>query len=320
MLLTLAFLAGLGLQLAVSQTQPGASGNAASGTLYQRSFGNPAHPAVIYLHGGPGYNSSVFEVMAAQKLAGEGFHVLVYDRRGEGRSGSTAAFTFEETNHDLEQLMAQHNIQKATLLGHSFGGVVGLKFAERYPEKVNALILVGAPLALQESFRTIIKNVKTRYEAKADSTNLAYIRQLETMDTASLAYSSYCFLHAMQAGLYSPDSPSLEARELYKSFATDSLLLTHARNMGYAGPQGFWKNEAYTTLNLWPLLKQQMLAGLRVYGIYGKEDGLYSRGQIRRLEQHIGEANLLYLDHCSHNPFVDQQNIFLAMLRGWLNP
>ena len=135
-----------------------------------------------------------------------------------------------------------------------------------------------------------------------------------------LANSSFCFLHAMQAGLYSPDSPSVEAKALYGRFATDSLLLAHARDMGYAGPQGFWKNEAYTTLNLWPLLGKLKAAGMPVFGIYGKEDGLYSRAQLRRLEQHVGEANLAYLDHCSHNPFVDQQPIFLALLRGWLMP
>ncbi|MBI1193560.1 MAG: alpha/beta fold hydrolase [Bacteroidetes bacterium] len=286
--------------------------------LYQRSFGNPTQPAVIYLHGGPGYNCSVFEATAAQALADEGFFVLVYDRRGEGRSGTEAAYTFEETLVDLNLLLEEHNITQATLLGHSFGGVVGLLFADRHPEKVSALVLVGAPIALQETFRTIIKNVRTRYEAKADSVNLAYIRQLEQMDTTSLAYSSYCFLHAMQAGLYSVAEPTEEAKILYETLANDSILFPHARAMGYAAPQGFWKNETYTTLNLWPLLGSRLADGLRVYGIYGKEDGLYSRAQIRRLEQHLGETNLVNLDHCSHNPFVDQQPVFLALMRGWL--
>jgi len=293
---------------------------ATSPSLYQRSFGSPANPAVIYLHGGPGYNCSVFEATTAQLLADQGFFVLVYDRRGEGRSDVEAAYTFEETLSDLNLLLDQHNIAQAALLGHSFGGVVGLLFAERHPEKVSALVLVGAPLALQETFRTILKNVRTRYETRADSVNLGYIRQLENMDTASLGYSSYCFLHAMQAGLYSPAEPTEETQKIYEYFAEDSVLFPLARSMDYAGPQGFWKNEAYTTMNLWPLLGKCMAAGLPVYGIYGKEDGLYSRAHVRRLEQYLGEANLTYLDHCSHNPFVDQQAIFLALMRGWLTP
>ncbi len=64
--------------------------------LYTRSFGNPASTPVIFLHGGPGYNSVPFEVTTAEKLSQNGFYVIIYDRRGEGRSKDTAArFTFQ---------------------------------------------------------------------------------------------------------------------------------------------------------------------------------------------------------------------------------
>ena len=45
--------------------------------LYIETFGNQKDTPIIYLHGGPGYNSTSFEVTTAEKLAKEGFFVIV---------------------------------------------------------------------------------------------------------------------------------------------------------------------------------------------------------------------------------------------------
>ncbi len=93
--------------------------------IYSRAFGNPKNSAVIFLHGGPGYNSSSFEITTAETLADSGYYVIVYDRRGEGRStASQAQFNFKETFADLNLVFNQYQIEKATLIGHSFGGIV----------------------------------------------------------------------------------------------------------------------------------------------------------------------------------------------------
>jgi proline iminopeptidase len=47
----------------------------------------------------------VFEATTAQPLADKGFYVIVYDRRGEGRSlDSTATFTYREAITDLNEI------------------------------------------------------------------------------------------------------------------------------------------------------------------------------------------------------------------------
>ena len=72
-----------------------------SQTIYSKAFGDPKNDPIIYLHGGPGYNSMGFEITTAQKLSENGFYVIVYDRRGEGRSpDEQAVFTFQETFDD----------------------------------------------------------------------------------------------------------------------------------------------------------------------------------------------------------------------------
>jgi proline iminopeptidase len=285
--------------------------------LYVQSFGNKSDKAIVYLHGGPGYNSANFERTTAQELADQGFYVLVYDRRGEGRSEKMdSQFTFEETNQDLLAICESHKLKKVSLIGHSFGGVVATRFAGKYPEMVENIYYVGAPLSFQDTFREIIGRCKEIYTAKDDQASLKYIGMLENMDTTSLQYSSYSFMHAMQNGFYTPKEATAEAKALYGTFRTDSVLLKYAGKMGYTAPQGFWKNEQYTCIDLTVEMKKLSKLGVELHGLYGQEDGLFGKGQIANLKKLIQEDQFRYLENCSHNVYIDQQVIFLEYLKS----
>ena len=54
-----------------------------------------------------------------------------------------------------------------------------------------------------------------------------------------------------------------------------------------------------------------------IYAIYGKEDGLYSKEQIAELKNIVGDSKVKYLENCSHNVFIDQQNEFINSLKNW---
>lgn len=289
-----------------------------SQTIYSRTFGNPQENPVIFLHGGPGYNCANFEATTAQALAEKGFYVIVYDRRAEGRSEDTKAqFTFRETFDDLNLLYQKYGLSKATLIGHSFGGIVAALFAEDHPEKVQSVILVSAPVSLQATFKTILTKSKSLYLAKSDSLNLHYISMLENMDTTSIQYSSYCFGHALQNGFYSPKAATDEAKKIYLTFKTDTVLTKYAMNMTYEAPYGFWTNEKYTTIDLTDNLSAVQKLGVEIFGLYGVDDGLYSTSQVSDLQTILGQNNLKYLENCSHNVFIDQQAQFLGTVMEW---
>ena len=65
--------------------------------LYIKTYGNEKDKPIIFIHGGPSGNATLFEGTTAQNLADQGFYVIAYDRRGEGRSiDPKATFTYEE--------------------------------------------------------------------------------------------------------------------------------------------------------------------------------------------------------------------------------
>lgn len=73
------------------------------------------------------------------------YRVVRYDRRGFGKSSAPEApFSHRD---DLKQLFTQLNIEKAILFGMSAGGAWSINFALTYPDKVKALVLVGAVVA-----------------------------------------------------------------------------------------------------------------------------------------------------------------------------
>ena len=130
------------------------------GTLYARVAGNLGSGNVlIALHGGPG-NSSDYMVSLGQ-LAGEKQAVVIFDQRGTGRStdlGSDAVnYSFAKYVEDIEAVREAAGADKISLLGHSWGGVLAMRYAASYPQHVLSMVLMGsgapslqAALAAQE--------------------------------------------------------------------------------------------------------------------------------------------------------------------------
>lgn len=281
--------------------------------LYLRTFGEKTNPAVVFLHGGPGYNAASFEISTADTLSKRGFYVIVYDRRGEGRSQpASATYSFKESFSDLNQVYERAGIQSAMLVGHSFGGILGTLFAEKFPKKVHALALVSAPVNLQASFRTILDSSEALYRKNDDAINFRYLEMLRKMDTASLEYMSYCFLHAMQNGFYAPEKASNEAQAILTRMQTDTAYYWISE-MSQDAPAGFMKTESYTTLNIARAI-EAVKRKIPVIGLYGEEDGLYGSDQITWLKTTLGEDAFAYLKQCSHSVFIDRQGTFLEWM------
>lgn len=97
---------------------------------------------VLVFHGGPGGASRLrhAEVFDRRK-----FRVVFFDQRGCGRSqpsGETAHNTTADLLHDAARLLDFLDIkEKVILLGGSWGATLALLFAEKYPERVKALLL-----------------------------------------------------------------------------------------------------------------------------------------------------------------------------------
>jgi len=113
--------------------------------LHVDTFGNPADPIIIMIHGGPGgdYRS----LLQAQAFANDGYFVVFYDQRGTGLSQRVDASDFEEVQimiDDLDALITHFRLtseQKVFLVGHSWGAMLATGYINQFPEKINGVVL-----------------------------------------------------------------------------------------------------------------------------------------------------------------------------------
>lgn len=75
------------------------------------------------------------------KLFASDFEVHVIDQRNHGRSFHSDDFSYELMSHDLLYYFSRHNIERASLLGHSMGGKTAMFFAVEFPDMVSKLIV-----------------------------------------------------------------------------------------------------------------------------------------------------------------------------------
>lgn len=295
-----------------------AASTAIAQSLYSRVFGKKTDDPVIFLHGGPGSSSVYFEATTAQKLADKGYYVVVYDRRGEGRSkDSTATMNYKEFFEDLDRIYQKYQLIRAHLIGFSFGGLVTALYAEKYPEKVKSIILTSALVSQQASYNTILSSVQRIYKHRNDTTNLAVLDKIREMDTNSLAYRTAVFTHASQNGFFSLPDPDTRAQQIYETYKTDTLITRYVKNE--RAVETFWENESQKNIDITPVLKRLTQGKMHVYAIYGKQDGLFSERQIADILGITGKSRLKYLDNCSHTVFIDQQEKFLEAVDSWLS-
>jgi len=104
--------------------------------LFFRKEGNG--PPLVIVHGL--YGSSDNWINIGKRLAKK-HTVYMLDQRNHGRSPFADSHTYNDLRDDLTDFFEQHNIEKATLLGHSMGGKVAMWFAADFPEKVEKLVI-----------------------------------------------------------------------------------------------------------------------------------------------------------------------------------
>lgn len=293
-----------------------------SQALFSNAFGDPKNPAVVFMHGGPGYNPVSFELGAANNLADLGYYVITFDQRGCGRSKKDTIvdhYKFNKANEDINTILKRYSVTQAYFIGHSWGGTEAIKYAESYPEKVKGIILVGSPLNYQLGFKSIIEHCEEKFKLKKDSISLKQLAAIKKLDTTKLEYSSMCFMFAMNTGLYTPSQPSDERKTIYDEMKKNKKA-QYLSVMTSDPVYGFFMNEQYTMLDMNYYVKKVKDKGIPVYGMYGKEDGLFNQKQIDMIKKTLGDANVALVDNSSHNVFLDQRSEFLKQAKKWLTP
>ena len=115
------------------------------GPLYAYTGGrvfDPARPTVLFIHGV--LNDHSVWILQSRYLAHHGHNVLAIDLPGHGRSGGTAPASVQQAAASVHELLDALGIERAALVGHSWGSLIALQASAEAPERVSHLALVGS--------------------------------------------------------------------------------------------------------------------------------------------------------------------------------
>ncbi|WP_375574635.1 alpha/beta fold hydrolase [Paracidovorax oryzae] len=110
---------------------------------------DPARPTVVMVHGV--LNDHSVWGFQSRHLAHHGWNVLAVDLPGHGRSGGEAPQSVEEAADFIVALLRTLGVQRAALVGHSWGSLIALEAAARLGDAATHLALVGTAYPMKVS-------------------------------------------------------------------------------------------------------------------------------------------------------------------------
>jgi proline iminopeptidase len=270
--------------------------------LYYRVTGEGV--PIVLVHGGPGLDHGYFLPQMAR--LGKGYKLIFYDQRATGRSSTdvdTNSMTMDNFVEDLEGIRKAFNLEKMNLMGHSWGGLIAMFYAVKYPTHLGSLMLINSTPASAVLRDSTFSSMSARM-SKGDSIEQAEI-------TASTAFKQR-----------EPETMAKFFRLLfrgtfYQKRYIDSLSLnfdsTYAK---ISMMQRFLSRDS--VLKSYDLFEKLDTIQCPVMIVGGDHD-MIPPAFNERIQEHIKNSRYICLPDCGHFPFVEAQDEFFPTVRAFLS-
>lgn len=122
-----------------------------------------ARPTVVFIHGV--LNDHSVWALQSRHMANRGWNVLAVDLPGHCRSEGDAPASVEQAADFIGALLDALGVQRAALVGHSWGSLIALEAAARLGARVSHLVLVGTAYPMKVSPALIESSLNTPEKA-----------------------------------------------------------------------------------------------------------------------------------------------------------
>jgi proline iminopeptidase len=262
-------------------------------SIFERRIGEG--PPTVVLHGGPGahhdYLLPGFDALARNR------ELIYYDQRGGGRSpvSRETPVGWREQVADLEALRGQWGLQRLTIAGYSWGGLLALLYATEFPDRVDRLALVSPAPAWREA--------RMEFERRFAERNLAPELQRERSVLR-------------ESGLRERDAAAYAQRLFELSVAPYFSDPARVRDLTPFRVTGRTQQEVWSSLADYDLRPALARLSLPAIVLHGEDDAipLDSARAVARLLK----AEFHPLPRCGHVPYIEAFEEFVRFMDGFL--
>ncbi|MES5894382.1 MULTISPECIES: alpha/beta hydrolase [Bacillus cereus group] len=284
--------------------------------LYVEAYGNPKSKPVLYLHGGPGESCYDFSFHQAVRLK-DSLYVIMIDQRGVCRSeGITEEepFGLNDLVEDCEEIRKLLQIEKWSVIGHSFGGYVALLYATTYPNSIEKLIFEGPTFDFALTSRALLQKTGTLLKK--------YGKELAAEDC--FAYSSNNASSEELLEAYISLSAELEEKRMeiynYKEDETDDSLYSDEEWEVFSNRSKIHfdrlKSEGACHTSLLCEIKDIQNPMLL---IVGKHDVVTCEKQIETFNKDAQNGKCIIFEESGHTPHYEEADRFAETVIHFLN-
>lgn len=264
--------------------------------LHAETFGNPANPMLVVLHGGPGGDYRY--LLNAQAFAREGYYVIFYDQRGSGLSKrhDKTSYRINIMEEDLGAVIAHYRTsvsQKVFLLGHSWGAMLASAYINANPAKISGAILA-------EPGGLVYADI------------LAYVKRAQSLKLSSETLNDAMFADQFFTGR--------ENQHEILDYRYALLRLTEGANDSPTGDEGLlsgWRPGVVVSRVLFELAEKQGIDWTtnlkqyktRVLFVYSANNRAYGLAHAQHVSSAYPTVQLLRIDEAGHS--------MLSFPKGW---
>ncbi len=249
-------------------------------------YGDSNLPAIIILHGFLGSSKNWTTI---SKIISTSVRVIAVDLRNHGDSFHHDKPHYEDMTEDVLDLTQTLKIDKFTLMGHSMGGKVAMKFACLYPEKINSLIVIDIAPKQYFPHRREIASMLAIDLSKLSSKQDAEI-QLEK-DVPDLGLRKFLLTNLVQ-----------ESETKFRWKVNLPVFVKEVSNLGVN-----------------PLTDKNRFLGKTLFILGGKSD-FVKEADYPLLCKYFPNARVKVIENSDHNPHFSAREKFLEMIVEEIKP
>jgi pimeloyl-ACP methyl ester carboxylesterase len=247
--------------------------------LHYAEHGNHDGDPVVFLHGWP---DSWFSFSRVVPLLPGRLHAFVPDQRGFGESDRPdGGYGIEEFADDIVAFLDAVSIERATIVGHSFGSFVTRRVAITNPQRVDRIVLIGTAVS---AVSPVTREVQADMVSLEDPVPVEFARSFQ----AGTAYAPL------------PDA-------FFERLIVESMKL----------PARLWR-EVLDGVLAYDDAKQLTRITVPTLLLWGERDPLFSRADQDHLVAAIKGARLKIYEETGHCPIWERPELVAADLQEFL--
>jgi pimeloyl-ACP methyl ester carboxylesterase len=260
-------------------------------------------PPVVMVHGNPTWSFYYRRLVTALRPR---YRCIVPDHVGMGMSDkpddSRYAYTLEQRVDDFGKLLAHLGVDRdVTLVVHDWGGMIGMAWATRYPERVARLVVLNTaafPLPPDKSFPWPLWLTRTPLGA-------VLVRRLNAFSGVA---SRVCVTRAPM-----PAEIRRAYTAPYDSYASRIATLRFVQDIPLAPGDRGWDVLEQTAARL------HLLSHLPALICWGDRDFVFDHSFLREWRMHLPDAQVVRFPDCGHYVLEDAASEIVPMISRFLD-